>query len=1071
MRYAVLLVALLSVAPTGFADDEFQELFNGRDLTGWKGDDQIWSVQDGLLVGETKTANDLKRNTFLTWTDGQVEDFHLRATFRLSGDNNSGVQYRSQPIEGTQFGVKGYQADLHPAPNYAGMLYDEGGRGIVAERGQKVVLGPDGEKQVESLPGKIEAPNFTEWNELEIIARGNHLIHKLNGKTTVDVVDNDPKESDAKGILALQVHAGPPMKVEFKSVQLKQLARDGDGAATKAPTSKRVAYDAVATPVERIHVHDGFRVELLYSVPKEVEGSWVNLTVDPQGRLIVSDQYGGLYRVTPPKIGTDDKIHIERIPVELGRAQGLLWAFDSLYVMVNGKSETYGSGLYRVRDTNDDDQLDSVELLRAIEFEGEHGPHAVVLAPDGQSLFVVCGNATPPAEVVRSRVPRVWDEDQLLPRIYGVGFMKGTPPPAGCVYRVDRDGKQWELVSSGFRNPYDLAVNADGELFTFDADMEWDLSTPWYRPTRVCHVVSGADWGWRNGSAKWPVYYPDTLPPVVDIGLSSPTGITFGYGAKFPAKYQNALYLCDWTFGKLYAVHIQPHGASYVGTFEEFVSASPLPFTDAVVNPTDGAMYFLIGGRNVQSGLYRVTYTGSESTAPAIVAQGPNKLRDTRQMLEGLHLSADASAIDKAWPYLGDSDRFIRAAARTVLEHQPSDRWAERALKETNPQAALTALLALIRTVPRAYKPNGPELDTPPPSFPVDDASRHPLQPAVLAALDRLGWSELSQAQQLELLRLVGLAFYRLGPPDESTRAHVIDRLDRFYPANDRKANALLTELMCYLEAPSAARKGLQLLRAAQTQEQQLDIARSLRLLEAGWTPDTRREFLEWIQRARGYKGGNNFATFIEEIKADAVARVPADERPALEALINAPAPNQAAAHSLEPRPFVHEWTMEEVIPLLETKLNHRDFDHGRTMFAAANCFGCHRFADEGGAIGPDLTSLAGRFSPRDILESVLEPDKVISDQYEAVVVLTTDGRVVSGRITNFSGEEIHINTNMLDPNALEVVKRPEIETLSTSTVSMMPKDLLNTLNEDELLDLMAFLLSRGDRNHEMFQK
>jgi hypothetical protein len=155
-----------------------------------------------------------------------------------------------------------------------------------------------------------------------------------------------------------------------------------------------------------------------------------------------------------------------------------------------------------------------------------------------------------------SRVPEIWDEDLLLPRIYGVGFMRGVPAPAGAIYKIDPDAKNWERITSGFRNPFDIAFTVDGELFTFDADMEWDIGTPFYRPTRVCHAVSGVDWGWRNGSGKWPVYFADTVPPVVNVGLGSPTGITFGYGAKFPAKYQNTLFLCDWTYGKMYAVHL-----------------------------------------------------------------------------------------------------------------------------------------------------------------------------------------------------------------------------------------------------------------------------------------------------------------------------------------------------------------------------------------------------------------------------------------------------------------------------------------------------------------------------------
>ena len=136
--------------------------------------------------------------------------------------------------------------------------------------------------------------------------------------------------------------------------------------------------------------------------------------------------------------------------------------------------------------------------------------------------------------------------------------------------------------------------------------MEWDLNTPWYRPTRVNHVIDGAEFGWRTGSAKFPEHYSDSFGAVVNIGPGSPTGVAFGYGAKFPAKYQHAFYICDWSYGKHYAVHMEEAGSTYTATFEEFASAAPLPLTDILVNPNDGAMYFAVGGRRVQSGLYRV---------------------------------------------------------------------------------------------------------------------------------------------------------------------------------------------------------------------------------------------------------------------------------------------------------------------------------------------------------------------------------------------------------------------------------------------------------------------------------
>ena len=227
------------------------------------------------------------------------------------------------------------------------------------------------------------------------------------------------------------------------------------------------------------------------------------------------------------------------------------------------------------------------------------------------------GNGTRPTEFSGSRVPTIWGEDHLLPRMPdGRGFMRDVLAPGGIIYRVSPDGKDFEVFSSGYRNIFDAALNQAGELFTYDADMEYDFNTPWYRPTRVCHVVSGSEFGWRNGAGKRPEWYPDNLPAVVNIGPGSPTGMVFGYGAKFPARYQQALFILDWSWGKLYAIHLEPAGATYRGVKEEFLSGAPLPLTDALVHPADGALYFAIGGRKVQSGLYRVTYVGNESTAP-----------------------------------------------------------------------------------------------------------------------------------------------------------------------------------------------------------------------------------------------------------------------------------------------------------------------------------------------------------------------------------------------------------------------------------------------------------------------
>jgi len=818
-----------------------------------------------------------------------------------------------------------------------------------------------------------------------------------------------------------------------------------------------------ATPANRLRSLKDFQVDLLYSVPKESQGSWVNMTFDPKGRLIVSDQYGKLYRVILPALDQPaDALKVEPIPVEIGEAQGLLWAFDSLYVVVNTGGK-FKSGLYRVTDTNNDDQLDKVELLRSMDGAGEHGPHAVLLSPDGKTLTIVCGDSTKPIKIDESRVPRIWGEDHLLPRMPdGNGFMRDTLAPGGCIYRTDPEGKTWELQANGFRNEYDAAYNHEGELFAYDADMEWDMNTPWYRPTRVNHVISGAEFGWRNGAGKWPAYYPDSLDAVVNIGPGSPTGVVFGYGTKFPAKYQNALYICDWSYGKLYAVHMTPKGATYTGELEEFITGTPLPLTDLVVNPHDGALYFAVGGRKTQSGLYRVVYKGVEPTTPAKpTSDAGSDARASRRSLEAFHGHRDPKAVETAWPYLSNPDRYLRWAARVAIEHQDPATWRERALAETNPQGALMALLALARVSandPFHRKESDPKPDP-------------ALEGKILDALALLKWTDLSEPLKLDLLRVYQVTLNRLGRPDEATVNRLIALFDGLYPANSPTLNAELAPIMVYLGAPSAAAKTVALLEKAPTQEEQLEYGRTLRVLKTSWTPALRKAYFEWMRKANDYTGGNSFRGFLRHIRTDAVASLSAEEKATLGDLIaEPPAPNKLAV-AAPARPFVKEWKLDEVVPIVENNLKNRDFNKGRILFGAAQCAACHRYNNEGGSFGPDLTGASGRFSARDLLESIVQPSKTVSDQYESVMIATTDGEVVTGRIVNLHGDNITVNVNMLNPNGLINVNRNKIEEIKPSPVSMMPEGLLNTLNQDEVLDLAAYLLSRGDRNSPMFRK
>ena len=820
-----------------------------------------------------------------------------------------------------------------------------------------------------------------------------------------------------------------------------------------------------ATPIDRIKAAKGFQVELLYSVPGEDQGSWVNLCTDDKGRILVSNQFGNLYRITPPAAGMAvEQATVEKVPADVRGVNGMVWAFGALYVGVNDYEQKMQSGVYRITDSDGDDQLDKVETIREINSKSDHGVHALVPTPDGKSLFLITGNNTIPTEIADSSpVRQVWGEDHLLPSFPdGRGHNRGVLAPGGIVYRLTPDGKTFEAYASGFRNIFDGAVNRDGELFSYDADMEYDFNTPWYRPTRICHVVSGAEFGWRNGAGKRPTFYADNMPPVLDIGPGSPTGMTFGYGAKFPAKYQNALYALDWSWGKLYAIHLKADGSTYSATKEEFVTGAPLPITDAIIHPQDGAMYFTIGGRRVQSGLYRVTYVGDESTDPVRAEPSKSKARETRHKLEAFHGKQDANAIDIAWPYLSHKDRFIRTAARTAVEHQPTDTWADKALTESDPAKQVEALLALSRVAgvcPQHRNDQTPPVDT-------------QLRDKLLTALAAIDAATLTHDQQLTLVRTTQIALNRFGRPSDEIVVQLIDSLDPLFPAKSADLNWLLCETLAWLQAPSTAEKSMALIAAAPAQEEQMQYARSIRLLKTGWTPELRTAYFEWFLKAANYRGGASFEKFIQFIRDDAVASLSDSEKESMKELLAKKAETKSVLDNLGEvfagRPTT-KWTLEELSAAAQTGLKKRNFDNGQKMFAAAGCYACHRFDNQGGMTGPDLTSAGRRYSSHDLLDQVINPSKVINDQFSAVTVVTDAGLVHTGVVVNLNGDTLMLNTDLTVPNKQVAIDRKTIDSLTVSKTSPMPAGLFDRMTKDEVLDLTAYLISGGDRNHDYF--
>jgi putative heme-binding domain-containing protein len=202
------------------------------------------------------------------------------------------------------------------------------------------------------------------------------------------------------------------------------------------------------------------------------------------------------------------------------------------------------------------------------------------------------------------------------------------------------------------------------------------------------------------------------------------------------------------------------------------------------------------------------------------------------------------------------------------------------------------------------------------------------------------------------------------------------------------------------------------------------------------------------------------------------VAKLSDTEKTALKPILEAEPVRKSPRELLAAREVVKKWTLSELLPLAEHGLSSgRDFERGRRLYSEVACAACHRFDNDGGSVGPDLSALSGRFGVRDILESILEPSKVISDQYTAVNIVKTNGKTVMGRIANLHGENVEVVEDMLDPGHVTRVRRSDIETMEMSKVSVMPEGLLDSLKEEEVLDLLAYLLSRGDRGHKMFRK
>jgi putative heme-binding domain-containing protein len=706
--------------------------------------------------------------------------------------------------------------------------------------------------------------------------------------------------------------------------------------------------------------------------------SLINLCFDSKGRLLVSQERGPILVCTD----SNDKGVFQNVRPycpKVMSCQGMCWVRDAL-LLVGDAELSIGdrlqrvTGLYRAEDKDGDDEAETITLLHRFKGGmGEHGPHAIIHGPDDWLYLVVGNHAWAQPEKLAENSPlRRWPtgsfgpdqgrpdttEDVLLPRLNDSrGHAANILAPGGTIWRLDHDAKNFSLVSAGYRNHYDAAFNPLGELFTFDSDMEWDVGLPWYRAVRACHSPPGSDFVWRTGAANTPDYYLDSLPPVLETGRGSPVGVEFYDHDKFPQKYRGAFFMADWAIGVIFALIPQRDGATFKGQLERFCVGAPMNVTDCAVGP-DGALYFTMGGRGTEGGVYRIVYKDplpppqAKLTASAVedavrmpqplAAYSRAKIADIKKktplewpiflkqvakmpmlptvyrtkaldLLQQYGPKPDATflielvgkpdedynpfvaghavyllglngypegkqaifeamkdgqaftrrraceaciragfepPIDAVYHLFSDEDRFVRTAARLVLQRIDPKKWADRFLSEKHDLIAYEGIIALC-------KANEAE----------------PYAERIFARLHESPPQE-DEEMLLNYLRTVQMALIHTTSRPGSVRGIALDCLEMFPHADWRVSRELAILLTHFrrdrtLDEPVHTKLFDALLAAKDDRLLQIHYFYCLRLLHEGWTADQKDALLAWYDGTKTWEGGHSFTPFLENILRD----------------------------------------------------------------------------------------------------------------------------------------------------------------------------------------------------------
>lgn len=785
----------------------------------------------------------------------------------------------------------------------------------------------------------------------------------------------------------------------------------------------------------------GFEVTLLRTA-SESEGSWISMTFDSKGRAVISREDSGLLRMTINDAHTSVE-SVTPIDVDLKECRGLAFDGDELYANANNSK-----GLFRLQ-IDEAGHTTNKRLIR--EFPGSvgHGRNDITIH-DGW-LYEIHGDSVdlPKESVTDLTSPfRHWPGD--------------TSRHEGHLLRMHLKTGEWEVLCGGLRNPYGIAAHPSGEIFTFDADNEYDMGTPWYRPTRVVALYPGGDVGYRTAGKQLPPRFhdqPENLPPVLTIGRSSPTAVFCDPKLDFPDPYRRALFLLDWTYGRVIAVHLSPHGAGWRAESELFLQGRPLNVTDIARGP-DGAMYLITGGRKTQSSLYRVATKASATNAETSSTRVHTHERDVerysqgklavRKRLESISRQRDSNHSAMVIENLTCDDPVLRHAARIALERLATESWPKSYVGSENDRQWLYWQLAAMQAqVVKSAERGG-------------DAE---------ATLDR--WLAIEPgsfglSQRFVWLRVIELYLRANSENVQDKRSSVIKKLLDNWPSaglhvapegSSVELRQRMALVLGQLESVESIESITRDLIQSAKQEDQLAGLLSLRHLKHGWSTAARRGQWRAFRETEHMIGGQGLPTFVDAIRSDSLNSLRENERVSLADLIEAK--SQEVFELAPSRSVVRKWQIEDLKEIAGLSPVDGDRTRGARIYRDAYCVRCHRVGRLGKSIGPDLTFAGRRFNSKDLLEAILVPSRSVAENFRMDVVVMESGVVHTGTILvegDYRSEKLKIQTDPLRSQSIVEVDKREIAEHRQLERSPMPDGLLDLFDREEIRDLIAYL-------------